>query len=176
MNDAYLPRQSPASLPKAKFLEERSCTVIFSRKWVCRESCRALQSEDPEMLQGPHWLTTYIATELLVRFLLQFLFLDVFSKQSSVLSGICKMNRTGFSWKKVKVTRGTLVLHPSNWMGNGADRSFVCFEGQLDYKSLNYQNPCCFLAPPLPVPHQTLLLDYLPCKRLWLLFRCCGNA
>lgn len=76
------------------------------------------------------------------------------------------MNRTGFSWKKVKVTRGTLVLflvlclkpvlHPSNWMGNGADRSFVCFEGQLDYKSLNYQNPCCFLVPPLPVPHQTL--------------------
>lgn len=88
MNDAYLPRQSPASLPKAKFLEEGSCTGIFSRKWVCRESCRALQSEDPEMLQGPHWLPTYIATELLVRFLLQFLFLDVFSKQSSVLSGM----------------------------------------------------------------------------------------
>lgn len=100
---------------------------------------------------------------------------------------VCKMNeQTGFSWKKVKVTRGTLVLvlvpclkpvlHPLNWMGNGADCSFVCSEGQLDYKSLNYQNSCCFLVPPLSVPHQTLPLNYLPCKSLWLLFRCCETG
>lgn len=89
MNDAYLPRQSPASLPKAEFLEEGSCTGIFSRKWVCRESCRALQSGDPGAFQGLHWLPTYIAAELLVHFLLQFLFLDVFSKQSSEFSQVC---------------------------------------------------------------------------------------